>query len=318
MSMRALVIAMVLALPACEPPPSDLPSLGTLEADRIELVADSSEPVILIHVTEGDVVEPGQPLLEQDASRAQSRLEKVRADLAIARARLQEAEAGPRAEDIRRGRARLAAAESAAETARLEWLREQSLVEQNYASRNRADILKGRYEEAVARRDEARAALDELLAGTRSEEIDAARSAWAAARANVEDLEITLARTTVRAPVDGIIEAMPFEIGERPGPGQTVVAMIAASSLYARVHVPETLRTRLGPGSSAEIHIDGYDEPRKGRVRWIAKEASFTPFFALTQHDRTNLSFLAEIDLVDEDGTDLPTGVPVQVYFPAD
>ncbi|MBD3649382.1 MAG: HlyD family efflux transporter periplasmic adaptor subunit [Pseudomonadales bacterium] len=311
-----LLLVSIATLFACEPPVSDIPSMGTLEADRIDLVADSSEPVMLIHVREGDVVSAGQRLLEHDSSRARARLEKARADLAIARARLEEAEAGPRAEDIQRGRARLAAAESAVETARLEWLREKSLAEQNYVPKNRVDILKGRYEEAVARRDEARAALDELLAGTRSEEVDAARSAWHAARANVQDIQITLDRTVIEAPVDGIIEAVPFEIGERPAPGQTVVAMIADTGLYARVHVPEPLRTRLKPGSPAEIHIDGYQERLSGRVRWIAKEASFTPFFALTQHDRTNLSFLAEVDLVDTEVTDLPIGIPVQVYFP--
>jgi len=33
--------------------------------------------------------------------------------------------------------------------------------------------------------------------------------------------------------------------------------------------------------------------------RWIASEATFTPFFALTRKDRGRLTYLAEIDLED-------------------
>jgi len=49
-------------------------------------------------------------------------------------------------------------------------------------------------------------------------------------------------------------------------------------------------------------------------VRWIANEAAFTPYYALTEHDRSRLSYLAEIDVVEEQGR-LPDGVPVEVDF---
>ena len=52
----------------------------------------------------------------------------------------------------------------------------------------------------------------------------------------------------------------------------------------------------------------------KPTIRWISSEAAFTPYFALTQHDRSRLSYLAEIDLTD--GGDLPAGIPVEARFP--
>ena len=55
-------------------------------------------------------------------------------------------------------------------------------------------------------------------------------------------------------------------------------------------------------------------ESLQGRVRWVSADASFTPYFALTEHDRSRLSYLAEIDL--EDARDLPSGLPLQVDFP--
>lgn len=311
------VLVIVLAngfVAGCEQSETEILALGTLETDRIELVADNSEPIIDVHVTEGDVVAVGDPLVAQDPSRINVMMSKAIADLDVARAKLAEAEAGPRAQNIAAARAQVAAADSEMKTAKIELERERSLVAQNYASQNNVDILEGRYESAVARKEEAEAMLAELLEGTRSEEIDAARSNFAMAQSQVEDIELSLARSVIRAPVAGKVEAVIFEEGERPQPGVVVVVVVRHQAPYARVHVPEPLRTRLAPGAPAEVTIDGYEAPFRGSLRWIAHDASFTPFFALTQHDRSHLSYVAEV--VVEGASEIATGVPVQVRFP--
>ena len=48
-----------------------------------------------------------------------------------------------------------------------------------------------------------------------------------------------------------------------------------------------------------------------GKVRWVASEAAFTPYFALTERDRGRLTYEAKIDL-DTGGRRLPDGVPVE------
>jgi HlyD family secretion protein len=310
-----LTLACALLITGCVADYGTSASLGTLERDRIDLVAESDEPITRILVQEGDVVEVGEILIQQDTARAEVALARANADEAAARFALGEAEAGPRQQQISQGRARLEAAQSAVKTARLDLDRELALVEKQVTSQNRVDSLQGRYEEAVAREDEARAALDELLEGTRSETIDQARSRHAAALATVHDLEINLERASIRSPVDGIVESLPFELGERPPFGATVVVVLARGRTYARVHVSEPLRARLAPGAKAEIWLDGRDEPLSGTLRWIAAEAAFTPYFALNQHDRSRLSYLAEVDL-DQDDDSLPIGIPVEVAFP--
>jgi HlyD family secretion protein len=84
---------------------------------------------------------------------------------------------------------------------------------------------------------------------------------------------------------------------------------------FARVYVPEHLRARVVPGVTLDVRIDGVDQEFTGRVRWVSADATFTPYFALTQHDRSRLSYLAEIDI--EGAEDLPSGVPLQVDFPS-
>jgi HlyD family secretion protein len=49
-----------------------------------------------------------------------------------------------------------------------------------------------------------------------------------------------------------------------------------------------------------------------GRVRWVASEAAFTPYYALTERDRGHLTYLAKIDIAEERER-LPDGVPVEV-----
>jgi HlyD family secretion protein len=311
---RATLFTLLIGQMACDPFDDQPRAVGTLERDRIRLVSDSSEPILTIRVAEGDRVEIGEVLVEQSTERFVAQYDHAKALEQAAGAKLNEAEKGPRAQQIEQGRARLAAASSSVHTARLEVERTRSLVERNFFPQNRLDVLEGRLDEAIARHSEAQAALEELLEGTRSEEIDRARADYAAAKTGVTDLSITLDRATITAPLPGVIEALPYEVGERPHKGADLVIMRVDKPTYARVHIPETIRTRLSVGADAVVHIDGHASPYHARIRWISTEAAFTPFYALTQFDRSHLSYLAEIDLVES--PDLPVGIPVEVYFP--
>ncbi len=308
------ILILMLGIVACEDPGA-VRSLGTLERERIRLVADSNEPITRVLVREGDVVAIDATLLQQDPTRSEISLTRARADAAAALSTLSEAEAGPRAQAISQARARLQAATSNVRTSRSEFDRDLKLIERNLVSQNSLDLSQGKYDEAVARKNEASAALDELLEGTRSETIDQARAMHAAAVANVADLELALQRTAILAPVQGVIEALPFRVGERPQSGETVAVMLASGRTYARVHVSEPLRASLVVGADAEIWMDGRDAPLQGRLRWISADAAFTPYFALNQHDRSRLSYLTEVDVVGEE-SNLPVGIPVEVSFP--
>ena len=108
-----------------------------------------------------------------------------------------------------------------------------------------------------------------------------------------------------------------FELGERPTPGQPVMIVLGGMQPYARVYVPESLRVHVQAGAAARVFVDGLEEPLDGQVRWIASEAAFTPYFALTERDRGRLTYVAKIDLA-TDGDRLPDGVPVEAEFVAD
>jgi HlyD family secretion protein len=171
------------------------------------------------------------------------------------------------------------------------------------------------HDEALARRDAARADLNALVEGTTAEELAQARAMLAEAESALADVRVRASRLEVRAPVAGRIDALPYELGERPPQGAAVAVLLADTAPYARVYVPEALRARVVPGVAARVHVDGVEQLFDARVRTVASEASFTPYHALTERDRGRLVFVAEVDLDGDAARALPTGVPVQVEF---
>ncbi len=295
---------------ACQRVP-DARVLGTVERDRLELVAEAHEPIGELLVHEGDRVTAGQPLLRQVSGAMQPRLEQSQAQLDKAEQQLRELQSGPRVQEIAQARAQLSATSSALDTADKELNRAQQLVQSQLQSQSVLDQLHASRDAALAARNQAQSALQLLTVGTRVEQLQQARAAVAAARAALAELQLSAARYTITAPRAGVIEALPYKLGERPPVAQPVVIMLAADRTYARVYIPEPLRVQYPAGVRVQVHVDGVTTAVTGIIRYISAQAAFTPYYALTQQDRSRLSYLAEIDL--QDAATLPVGLPVQV-----
>jgi len=309
-------VAAAVALCACGRGGDGAEVHGTLERDRLELVAESHERIVETAVHEGDHVVAGAALLRQEAGTMQPRLDQARASVTEAQRRLAELVQGPRAREIDEARAALAGAESVLATDRREYDRIRALVERKLLSDSSLDQARARRDAASSASDQARARLKLLLEGTRVEQVEQARAAVDRARAAAAELETSAARYTVSAPRNGIIEALPYKVGERPPAGAPVVVMLADGTPYARVYVPELLRIRFKAGTRVTVTVDGADRSFQGTVRYVSADAAFTPYYALTQKDRSRLSFLAEISVDDPGAAGLPAGVPVQVRVP--
>lgn len=285
--------------------------VGELASDRVELTAEAGEPIVAILVAEGDAVEMGQPLLRQDPARAKARLAEAEGAVAQARARRDELVRGPRSEQIAAARASVAGAADELAFREADFERVKKIHAQNLASPDLLDRAKAALDQARATDRLRRAQLQELLSGTTVEELAQAEAALKQAEARRDLARIDLDRHEVRAPAAGIIDSRLFEVGEKPAPGQVLLILLPGEQPYARVYIPEELRVHVRPGLDAGIRIDGLAEAVPGRVRWVASEATFTPYFALTERDRGRLTFEAKIDLL-TDRARLPDGVPVE------
>ncbi|MGM0631628.1 MAG: HlyD family secretion protein [Pseudomonadota bacterium] len=312
-SKSILTALMLLVLTSCNDT-DEYPVVGTLERDRIALTAELAEPVTAIHVREGQQVQAGTVLVEQDTRRAEADLARLEAAADRAHRRLDELLRGPRQEAIDEARARLIAAEATLETARDELQRIEPLQRRNLASQSQLDSARNARDQARGEVDAARAALAALVEGTTAEELEQARAAVREAEATTERQRLTLERLTITAPRGVLVEALPFEPGETPRPGEALILLRAVDQPpYARVYVPASLHRQFQPGDTVQVRIDGHGN-RTGQVRYIASEAAYTPYFALTEHDAGRLSYLAEIDL--ENAGELPSGIPVRAVVP--
>ena len=315
---RNLVIALAALLAgACGASENPNLAVGELASDRIELTAESNEPIARIAVAEGDKVSAGQVLVEQDKARATAVLAEAEAVLGQAQARLDELVRGPRSEQITAARANVEGATQDLEFRQSELERIREIHARGLASPDLLDRTQAALDAAQANLKLRLAQLEELLTGTTIEELAQAEQTVKQAEARRDNARISLERLTIRSPVDGIAESRLFELGERPNPGQPLMVVLAGTQPYARVYVPERLRIHVAAGDSVEVHIDGLETPVRGRVRWVSSEAAFTPYFALTERDRGRLTYAAKIDL-DVDQDRLPDGVPVEVEFQVD
>jgi HlyD family secretion protein len=303
-------LAMLLAACGNRPPQA----LGTLEYDRITLPAPVAERIVSIDVREGEQVEAGTKLLTLDRTGTRARTEAAQAEAQRRRDALAELEAGARSEQIRQARANLAAARADARDAKDYYDRVHELGERKLVAVSDVDRARAASASASAGARQAEAALDELLHGTRREQIAQGQAAVRAAEAEAVAQRSVLDKLEVVAPRAGRIDSLPYRLGDQAPVGAPLAVMLVGETPYARIYVLEPIRAGVEVGDAVRVHVDGRDGALAGRVRMIRSEPSFTPYYALTGEDAARLSYLAEVSLGKE-AAGLPAGLPVRVEF---
>jgi HlyD family secretion protein len=289
-------------------------ALGTLEYDRITMPAPVAERIVSIDVREGEAVREGARLLALDRTRVEAETESRSAEAQRARDTLAELQAGARSEQVRQARAGLAAAQADAADARAYYERILGLADRKLVSASDVDRARASAASADARVRQAQAALDELVHGTRREQIAQAEAALRAAEAAEAAQRALLAKLDVVAPRAARVDSLPYRLGDQAPVGAPLAVLLVGDAPYARVYVPEPVRARVKVGGAARVFVADGEEALPGRVRMVRSEPSFTPYYALTGEDASRLSYLAEVTL-GEEGRDLPAGLPVRVEF---
>ncbi len=299
-----------LFLTSCFNPKSEQ-ALGTLERERITFSATGNEIIRQLPFKEGAQIKVGDVLVKLDSKHQKAITAQASANFAKANAVLLKLTNGERPEDI-------AIAKANVESARAKDIE----VENNY--RRTLDLYKRKlisrsaFDTAKANRDSARAdvrsvneAFTKLTVGARIEDIDAAKAELDAAKAQLELEQQRLNDLTIMATRNGVLDSLPFKLGERVAVNGIVAVVLADNAPYARVYIPSDSRLGFTVGKQVLVNVDGVKKPFWGIVRKISDEPAFTPYYALTEQERSHLFYLAEITLP-ESAEDLPSGIPVQ------
>ena len=92
-----------------------------------------------------------------------------------------------------------------------------------------------------------------------------------------------------------------------------MVSLIEPAAVKLRFYVPETQVARVGPGTRVRATCDGCAAPIDATVRFVAREAEFTPPVIYSRGSREKLVFLVEAWPAPADAAKLRPGLPVDV-----
>ena len=287
-------------------------ALGTLERERIELVAEAAEPIVEIAVREGDAVAAGALVARLDDTRLRAEAAAAAAEAARLAALLDEQRAGARSEALDEARAQLRAADAQVRDAREALERVRAIRARGLVAEAELDRARNAHASRVADRAAVAARLALLEDGTRAETIEQTEAALAAAEARLAAAVRNAERLRLVAPRPGTIESLPFEVGDQPARGATIATLLVGDHPHARVYVPASWRVEVAVGTRFAVEVEGVEAPYAAHVRSLAAEPAFTPYYALTGDDASRLVYLAELELEDASAAKLPVGLPVR------
>ncbi|HEY2380010.1 MAG TPA: HlyD family efflux transporter periplasmic adaptor subunit [Terriglobia bacterium] len=227
--------------------------------------------VASLQVREGDTVKAGQVLAVLDGRPAlEGKLREAEADIKVARMKLAQIKAGPKAADIDTQKMEAARWQTEYDFANSEYQRYQRLRQTENATAADLDqkrIAVERAKRSLDTEQERLKALQEI----RPEDVDLASAELDSAMAKAESAREQIERTVVRAPAAGTVIKIHAHPGEQAGI-DGLLELAKTNRMYAIAEVYETDIGRLHLGQKATISGDLLPQKMDGVVTMIGKQ----------------------------------------------
>ncbi len=278
-----------------------LTQAGRVHTDNAYVGADSAQvtaliagPVKEVRVSGTQAVKKGDILVILDDADQRIAVADAEAALRLARQRYGQADANAdaararvaaRGAEIAQARARLRDANATVERARAELARRESIAGTGAVSGEELTAARAALASASAARDLAAAGIAsaEATRGSASGDLGAAEAVVrgttidtapdvAAAEARLEKARLDLARTVLRAPVDGIVTNRAVQVGQRIAAGAPIMVIVPVATAYVDANFKESQFGDIRIGQPVELTSDYYggDVVYRGKVVGIA------------------------------------------------
>jgi HlyD family secretion protein len=270
-----------------------------------------------VRVEENDQVREGQIIAVIENAEQVARLATAKAELALRQAELERSLNGARPEERREARAALREAEANLQLARTEYERRVPLAKTGVSSQAALDLATATLNVSDARRSVMAERLAVLEAGSRAEDIAAARARVTLAEANVELADALLDKTLIRSPVAGTVLRRVRIAGEAvTNLPPTPIALVGnLRGLRVRAEVDETDVSKAVVGQRVEVTADAFPGQKfEGTVYRVSSRMGGKQVATGRPADRVDTKVLQV--LIDLDtGVNLPVGLRVDVFF---
>lgn len=253
-----------------------------VNADVAQVTPQLAAPVATVEVVNTQVVRKGDVLLRLDDSDA--RIALIRAEAEWQRVRRQfgqvvatgdslAAQVAQGDAAVRRAQSQLDVAASAFTKARIDLDRRVKLVDSGAISAEELTVARNAYAAAEGNLGQARAALAEAKAARSAASGSRAANAAlvegttvdtnpdvTAARAKLEQARLDLARTVIRAPIDGVVTNRQVQVGQRVAAGALVMTIVPVDALYVDANFKEGQLARVRVGQPVRLTTDLYGD----------------------------------------------------------
>ena len=210
-----------------------LEASGTIEAEEVSIVAEIGGRVSKIHADEGDSVQEGKILIQLDTALMEAQMEEAKAAVRTARANLEQAQAGPRPEEVALVQAALSRARAEAEGAFSAWQNTLDVLKnplelnaQIEEARTQVELAEQQVAQAEAALNRARAEQERYRFNSSEE----GKTAFAAYSAQVRGAEAALA--AARAAHEGAKQNLADLIEMKENPLSLEAQVSAARARY--------------------------------------------------------------------------------------
>ena len=227
---------------------------GRLEATEVQIASKIPGRLAEVRVDEGDKVLKGQLLARMDTRTLEAQRNQAEAEVIRAQ------------ENFSAAQANVLLRQSEQLLAHQELGRSQELFKRGFASRQIIDQQQARLNTGNAA----------VLAA--QAQVAAVKAAITASEAQVAQLTSEIDDSSLRAPIDGIIQLRLAEPGEVLGAGGRVLLLIDPNDQYMNLYLPASVTGRLTVGDEGRIVLDALpNQPLPARISIVAAKSQFTP-----------------------------------------
>ena len=286
--------AALAALGGCGDRPSGR-LLGYVEGDYVYAAAETAGRIVTLAVQRGDRVAAGAPLFSLDATREQAALAEAEADLAEAKATLEDLTKGDRPEEISVIQAQLDSARASLKLSEPRVQRRRELVKRNVVAVEQVDEAEAAILEDRGKIAEMEARLAAAKLPARTDQIAAAQMTVDAREQAVRAAQWDVDHRQVVAPAAGVIQDVYYRVGEMPNAGQAVIQLLPPENLKLRLYVGEPELGGYRLGDRLQITCDGCAPGLTAHITFISRDAEFTPPVIYSRETRAKLVYLIEL-----------------------
>ena len=281
-----LSVLLVLVSVGCGSNAENKVEWGRADAKEIDVNSKIAGRVVELLVKEGDEVRAGQVIARIDKRDLEAKKAGYEANIAAIRAQQLQA-ASVTSMQIGTTQSALAAAQHAQEQAssnlalaQADYERYSDLVASGAVSRQTFEQYQTKYEVAQATYAQAGASVRQAQAALGQRDVDVANEAATAkkleqAQAALQEVEVSLDETEIRAPFDGVVTEKYVEEGSMVSNGTPLVAVQDPTDNWVDLKVPETQLSDFTVGQ--DITLVGRDGKTQvmGTITDISKKAEF-------------------------------------------